>query len=647
MEDVTIEKLCLELKGFKINVGRDLLKSQLIKAENIKKEVEIAILGRGAGEINADKWVINLGIIPATQFDTLFIPRLAQAFAERLACEQASIVGQQVIKMATSNATESSVLLDEKHLDGEGLIQLARSCLTPQTFKALLQESTAYQLQQLLKLLLERAWQFPEMLPVCWYSRVTANRLSIAAMLYLLKSQRGHDWLMHQYSPTASQVTDWAKAIDQGEVPPEQVAELLTGNRPSDSILLGQPTYPALIVMRWLLPLWRQPAVRKAIHRLKGGRGVQRLDAYLSRCLQRQDGGMQEEKGMQSAPAQVVLTQDNTVLFQNWGMESDVQQVALPPDSSALLQGREGPPDVQQVALPPDSSALPQGREGPPDAQQVALSPDSSALLQGREGPTDAQQVALPPDSSALPQGRGGGADAQQVALSPDRSALPQGRGIPSDALQIALSRDNSMLPACEGIPTASRHTMQHGKGSLRSPNTPCSSSQGISNAGLLLLWPLLPQLFSLLGLWKEEQFVSDAARWQALYGLDRLVWGEANPPEGRLTLSQVLCGGACSASVPPSTPLSQLQLQQIDDWLTAIGQQFPGWQKLSLTDIRQLFLQRAGEISTQGTVPQISVWPEPWDFLLRDWPWPMTLASFPWTEQPLTIVWPLNGLTG
>lgn len=92
---------------------------------------------------------------------------------------------------------------------------------------------------------------------------------------------------------------------------------------------------------------------------------------------------------------------------------------------------------------------------------------------------------------------------------------------------------------------------------------------------------------------------------------------------------------------------LSLLQLQQIDDWLAAIGQQLPGWQKLSLTDIRQLFLQRAGEISTEGPVPQISVWPEPYDFLLRDWPWPMTLASFPWTEQPLTIVWPLDGFTG
>nr|ULG11171.1 Afp14 [Serratia entomophila] len=65
----------------------------------------------------------------------------------------------------------------------------------------------------------------------------------------------------------------WAKAIAQGEIPPEQLARLMTGNWPSDSALPEQRAYSPLVVMRWLLPLWRQPAVRQVIHRLKGGRG--------------------------------------------------------------------------------------------------------------------------------------------------------------------------------------------------------------------------------------------------------------------------------------------------------------------------------------------------------------------------------------
>ncbi|MGL4353722.1 MAG: contractile injection system tape measure protein [Aeromonas popoffii] len=560
MININVIKLLLNISSPCKIIGEEVLSSTLLSAGKIKDTLRLAAKNVViSGEISMDKWVINLGVIPAAQFDTLFIPRLAQAFAERLACEQASITGQQAMKMATSNATESSVLLDGKHLDGEGLIKLARSCLTPQAFKALLQDSPAYQLQQLLKRLLEGAWQSPKMLPASWYYRVTASRLSIAAVLYLLKHQRGHNWL-NQHIPSASQVTDWTKAIGQGEIPPEQVAQLLTGNRSSDGILIGQPAYPSLIVMRWLLPLWRQPAVRKEIHRLTGGRGVQHFDAYLSRCLQRQDDdAMQKEKGMHTVPEQVAPPQDNTVSSQGWGVESDAKQVARSSDNSTMLEGK----------------------------------------------------------------------------------------GMQSDPQQVALPWDNATLLESDEMPATSRRTMPPRKGGLRSPNEPRLSSQGISNAGLLLLWPLLPQLFSHLGLCEKEQFISDAARWQAVYGLDRLVWGEANPTTERLTLNQVLCGVSLLTPVPQTTPLSVLQQRQIDDWLTAIGQQLIGWQKLSLTDIRQLFLQRVGEVSTEGVSPEISVRQEPYDYLLKDWPWPMTLASFPWTEQPLTIVWSLNGFTG
>jgi len=100
---------------------------------------------------------------------------------------------------------------------------------------------------------------------------------------------------MHHHSPSASQVADWANAIARGEIPPEQVLQLLSCNRPFESISLGQPAYPSLIVMRWLLPLWRQPAVREAIHRQKGRQGVYRLEAHLSRSLQRQDDVMKKK----------------------------------------------------------------------------------------------------------------------------------------------------------------------------------------------------------------------------------------------------------------------------------------------------------------------------------------------------------------
>jgi hypothetical protein len=539
MAHILIHKVRCQIRIGRQLSGERLLHSVLLDSDNLKLVLLQSLRNNTAKiSLRLNTLELNLGALSVAQFDTQFNQLLAQAFAQCLAREHASIGGPQEMNLQTPDITALQDWLHECHPGEKELFQRAQGCLQPATLKSLIQDSPAYQLQQLLKLLLDGVWQSSKVLPVFWYARVTAARLSLAAVLYLLKSQRGHDWLMHQHSPTVSQVTGWAKAIDQGEIPPEQVEQLLTDNRPSYSILFGQPAYPPLVVMRWLLPLWRQSAVRKVIYRLKGGRGVQRLDAYLSSCLQRQDDDvMRKEKWMHTVPEQVEPPQDNTVLSQVKGMQSDPRQVALP--------------------------------------------------------------------------------------------------------------WDNATLPESEEMPATSRRTIQSRKGGLQTPNAPRSSSQGISNSGLLLLWPLLPQLFSQLGLWEEEQFVSDAARWQAVYGLDRLVWGEVNSTDERLSLNQVLCGVSCSTPVPPPPPLGMLQQQQIDDWLTAIGKQLVGWQKLSLTDIRQLFLQRAGEISTEGAVPQISVWPEPYDFLLRDWPWPMTLASFPWTEQPLTIVWPLNDFTG
>jgi len=525
MVNLSINKVKCQIKTGSQYSGNILLHSILLDSDNLKS----ALLKGGRNNtarisLRLNTLKLNLGAISVAQFDTQFNQRLTQTFTQCLAREYASIGGTQEMNLKIPDITTLQDWLHERHPGEKELFQRAQGCLQPATLKSLIQDSPTYQLQQLLKRLLEGAWHSPKMLPVSWYGRVTTGRLSIAAMLYLLKSQRGHDWLMHQHAPTASQVAGLAKAIARGEIPPEQMAQLLTGNRASDSALHEQRAYSPLVVMRWLLPLWRQPAVRQVIHRLKGGRGVQRLDAYLSRCLQRQDDVTREEQG------EPVLSRDNTAL-----------------------------PEHEEEHTVRNDAWLPQGKERP----------------------------------------------------------------------------------------AISRGTIQPGEGGLRSPNEPRSSSQGISNAGLLLLWPLLPQLFSQLGLWEEERFASDAARWRAVYGLDRLVWGEVKPAEGLLTLNQLLCGVSSSTAVPPSTPFSLLQRQQIDDWLAAIGQQLPGWQKLNLADIRQLFLQRAGEIRTEGAIPQISVWPEPYDFLLRDWPWPMTLASFPWTEQPLTIIWPLNGFTG
>lgn len=168
-----------------------------------------------------------------------------------------------------------------------------------------------------------------------------------------------------------------------------------------------------------------------------------------------------------------------------------------------------------------------------------------------------------------------------------------------------------------------------------------------VSNAGLVLLWPLLPRLFAHMELIEEGQFPGDASRWQAVQSLHYLAWGSDYPAVEIYPLNQLLCGIDPDVAMPDIIPLNEQQQQQIDAWLTGVGHQLPGWQKLALSDIRALFLQRPGEVVYNTDPPQIIVHEEAFDYLLADVPWPLTLVSLPWLEQPLTLIWPLPHLTG
>lgn len=593
MVNVNLGKIFFHVRLSCKKRGEKIISLSLFNAEQIKEALSLVMQTVVVSdEINVDKWEINLGVIPATQFDTLFTHRLKQAFANLLAHEKELNAGNNAVQMLTSSATKSAVLLTEPQLYGEGLFKLALCCLTPATCTILLKKKSANYLQRQLKMLLQHAWKAQEILPVCWYDKVTTSRLSIAAALYLLNNQQGHDWLS-QHTPAAHQVTDWAEAITQGEIPLEQVVWLLTGNRPSDNKLPRQLAYSPLLVMRWLLLLWCQPAVRRIIRTRRGESVVEQIDAHLSRCVQRHRNDGTQGGRMYTTELQVV-------------------------QSRAGAEAKEIYTDTVGTLQPQDKTSLPEGKEMY----------------------TETLDAMQPQDKTPLPDGKEMYADTPQ-----EKSPLPEGKEMYADTLGIMYSQGQIPLPEDKKKSAIPRHIIQRGNGAICIPNESVPSKHYITNAGLLLLWPLLPQLFSQFGLLGEERFISDNTQWQAMYCLERLVWGEVIPTDERLILNRLLCGVSFLIPAPQTSLLSVLQQQQIDVWLGAIVKQIAGWQQLSLTDIRQLFLQRPGEINMEGTCPQIIVQSEPYDFLLKDWPWPMMLASYPWAKQPLTIVWSLKGV--
>ncbi|PQQ22602.1 contractile injection system tape measure protein [Photorhabdus hindustanensis] len=165
------------------------------------------------------------------------------------------------------------------------------------------------------------------------------------------------------------------------------------------------------------------------------------------------------------------------------------------------------------------------------------------------------------------------------------------------------------------------------------------SPPRQINNAGILVLWPILPALFNQLGLLEKQKFIHRQAQFNAVDLLDYLIWGTEKAPIERKGLNSILCGLMTDENIESISIEPEKQLI-IDQWLDTVISQLPAWKKLSHNDVRQLFLQRPGELQIDEQEINITVQHQPFDALLSDWPWPLNIAKLPWLVRPLLINW-------
>lgn len=159
-----------------------------------------------------------------------------------------------------------------------------------------------------------------------------------------------------------------------------------------------------------------------------------------------------------------------------------------------------------------------------------------------------------------------------------------------------------------------------------------------VANAGLVLLWPLLPRLFSQFGWLDEGHFSDDEARWQAVGCLDWLAWGDNELAEWRTPCARLLCGIAEEVPFEARPPAPALQAE-LDTWLGQVFACIPHLGRCSASDLRTFFLQRAG-ILTLGESVLLTIAPEATDVLLHNLPWPLTHVILPWRATFINVDW-------
>jgi hypothetical protein len=167
--------------------------------------------------------------------------------------------------------------------------------------------------------------------------------------------------------------------------------------------------------------------------------------------------------------------------------------------------------------------------------------------------------------------------------------------------------------------------------------------SAHIRNAGLVLLAPLVPRWFRLLGLLAAAPargFGSEEAAARAVHLLQWLVDTRTDTDEHLLVLNKLLCGLAPAVPVPlaitpePAETGHGLALLEgvITHW-TALG-------RTSVAGLRETFLQREGRLLREESGWRLQVAARPFDMLLDRLPWGMAVIKLPWMPEVLHVDW-------
>lgn len=175
--------------------------------------------------------------------------------------------------------------------------------------------------------------------------------------------------------------------------------------------------------------------------------------------------------------------------------------------------------------------------------------------------------------------------------------------------------------------------------------NEPAESETAyhLHNAGIILAFPFLGRLFSMLKLMENNRFVNKEAQIRAIFILQYLIYGDKMPkeiPEYELVLNKLLTAYPFNEPLPAFLELKEEELKMADEMLRAI---LTYWEKLknsSVAALRDAFLMRDGTLKVEEDRYVLTIQEKAYDMLIDTIPWNFRLIRFPWMEKRMDVKW-------
>lgn len=206
---------------------------------------------------------------------------------------------------------------------------------------------------------------------------------------------------------------------------------------------------------------------------------------------------------------------------------------------------------------------------------------------------------------------------------------------------QLDLFRSRPRRSDPSGEPPPDRMKWQ----ATRTSQAPVDEAIWTGSAGLVIVAPFLPSLFSRLELLRNgsdgrPQWSSEMARARAVHLLQWLVDERTACPEPQLALHKLLCGMTPADMVIPLFEPTEFERATCMSLLESVISSWPRLNSSSVAALRETFLVREGRLSTNQTGWNLEVERKTVDVLLGDLPWSFSMVFHAWMPAPLSVIW-------